>query len=248
MSDLGFLERLLDGAAVEWKTIADVFHIKNGYTLSRSKSEILENGAVPWFRMDDIRANGQILDHSLLQVSESALKGRKLFPANSMIFATSATIGDHALITVPYLANLTFTNLTLKEEFADRFIDKFLFYYGFRLAAWCQRNTTKSSFASVDMDGFRKFQVPIPCPEDPEKSLAIQAEIVRILDAFTELAAELTAELKIRNKQYSHYREQLFKFEGKKVDHLPMGDERVGKFRRGGGLQKKDFLITTLHQ
>ncbi|MCY4461655.1 MAG: restriction endonuclease subunit S [Albidovulum sp.] len=242
MSDLGFLERLLDGAAVEWKTIADVFHIRNGYTLSRSKNEIWENGAVPWIRMDDIRANGQILDHSLLQVSESAVKGRKLFPANSMIFATSATIGDHALITVPYLANQRFTNLTLKEEFANRFIDKFLFYYGFRLAAWCQRNTTKSSFASVDMDGFRKFQVPIPCPEDPEKSLAIQAEIVRILDAFTELAAELTTELKIRKKQYNHYREQLLNFEGKKVDHLPMGDERVGKFRRGGGLQKKDFV------
>ncbi|HAC26519.1 MAG TPA: restriction endonuclease subunit S, partial [Marinobacter hydrocarbonoclasticus] len=38
------------------------------------------------------------------------------------------------------------------------------------------------------------FQIPIPCPENPKKSLEIQAEIVRILDAFTSLTAELTAE------------------------------------------------------
>ena len=44
-----------------------------------------------------------------------------------------------------------------------------------------------SSFASVDMDGFRKFQIPIPCPNEPSSSLKIQNEIVRILDAFTAL-------------------------------------------------------------
>ena len=135
MSDLGFMERLLDGATVEWNALADIFYMKNGYTPSRSKKEFWENGTVPWFRMDDIRANGQVLDQSLLKVSESAVKGGKLFPANSMIFATSATIGEHALIKVPYLANQRFTNLTLKDEFAHRFINKFLFYYGFKLAA-----------------------------------------------------------------------------------------------------------------
>lgn len=226
MSDLGFMERLLDGATVEWNALADIFYMKNGYTPSRSKKEFWENGTVPWFRMDDIRANGQVLDQSLLKVSESAVKGGKLFPANSMIFATSATIGEHALIKVPYLANQRFTNLTLKDEFAHRFINKFLFYYGFKLAAWCQRNTTKSSFASVDMDGFRKFQVPIPCPDNPEKSLAIQAEIVRVLDAFTELTAELTA----RRKQYKHYRELLLNFETS-VRWMTLGD--IGSFTYG---------------
>jgi type I restriction enzyme S subunit len=28
-----------------------------------------------------------------------------------------------------------------------------------------------SSFASVDMAGFRKFKIPIPCPNNPEKSI-----------------------------------------------------------------------------
>ena len=33
-------------------------------------------------------------------------------------------------------------------------------------------------------------------------------------------------------------------YEGKAVEHLPMGNERVGTFTRGGGLQKKDFADT----
>ena len=224
MSNLSYLEKLLDGVEVEWKKLADVFQLKNGYTPSKSKKEFWENGTVPWFRMDDIRENGQILDGSLQKVSESAIKGGKLFPENSIIIATSATIGEHALIRVPFLANQRFTNLSLKPDYKDTFNNKFIFYYCFILADWCKKNTTMSSFASVDMDGFKKFPFPIPCPNNPEKSLAIQAEIVRILDAFTAMTAELTAELNMRKKQYNYYRDQLLSFEEDEVEWKTLGD------------------------
>jgi hypothetical protein len=61
-----------------------------------------------------------------------------------------------------------------------------------------------------------KLNIPIPCPNNPKKSLEIQNKIVRILDNFTELTGELTgeltAELIARKKQYTFYREQLFSF------------------------------------
>ena len=73
-----------------------------------------------------------------------------------------------------------------------------------------------------------RFQIPIPCPENPKKSLEIQAEIVRILDAFTELTAELTAELTTeltaRKKQYNYYRDQLLSFEDGDVEWKTLGD------------------------
>ena len=50
--------------------------------------------------------------------------------------------------------------------------------------------------------------VPIPVPPLP-----VQSEIVRILDAFTALTAELTAELTARRKQYEYYRDRLLKFD-----------------------------------
>ena len=171
MSSLDFMEKLLDGAGVEWKSVSEIFHLKNGYTPSKSSNEYWADGTIHWFRMDDIRENGQILGGSLQKISASAVKGGKLFPANSLLISTSATIGEHALVTVPHLANQRFTCLSLRQTFIDNFDIKFLFYYCFLLADWCKKNTTMSSFASVDMDGFRKFPIPIPCPENPKKSL-----------------------------------------------------------------------------
>ena len=197
-----FLEKLLDGAEVEWKTLDEIFYLKNGYTPSKGVKEYWENGSIPWFRMEDIRENGRILNAALQKVSESAVKGGKLFSANSIIIATSATIGEHALITIPFLANQRFTVLSLKPEYIDKFNIYFLYHYCFTLDDWCQKNTTMSSFASVDMNGFRRFPIPIP-------PLSVQTETVRILDALTALTSELTSELTLRQKQYEYYREKL---------------------------------------
>ena len=51
-----------------------------------------------------------------------------------------------------------------------------------------------------------KISVPVP-------PLPVQKEIVRILDAFTELEVELEAELEARRKQYEYYRNELLTFD-----------------------------------
>lgn len=236
MSDLNYMDALLDGVEVEWKEISETFHLKKGYTPSKSKTEFWENGDIPWFRMDDIRENGQILDDSLQKVSITAIKEGNLFPANSIIISTSATIGEHALVTVPFLANQRFTNLSLKPAYTDRFEIKFIFYYCFLLADWCKDNTTMSSFASVDMNGFRKFQIPIP-------PLNVQAKIVQILDTFTELTAELIAELVARQQQYVYYRDQLLTFEEEDIEWQNLGE--LATLRRGR-VMSKGYLIDNI--
>lgn len=190
---------------VEFIPLADAFYTKNGYTPSKSHRENWENGTVPWIRMDDLRLNGNILSESLQQVNEVAVKGGKLFPKNSIIVATSATIGEHALITVPFLCNQRFTAVWPREEYLERFNMEFLNYYFYKLDEWCKSNTTVSSFASVDMVGFKRWKVPlIP--------ICIQNEIVRLLDKFTQLEAELEAELEARRRQYEYYRDALLTF------------------------------------
>jgi type I restriction enzyme S subunit len=139
-----------------------LFTTRNGYTPAKSVAANWTDGTIPWFRMEDIRENGQVLGDSIQHIAESAVKGGKLFPANSIIVATSATIGEHALITVPHLSNQRFTSLSLRPEYADKFEIKFIYYYCFVLDEWCKNNTTVSSFASVDMAGFKKFKIPGP--------------------------------------------------------------------------------------
>ena len=92
-----------------------------------------------------------------------------------------------------------------KFEFYRTTVIKFIFYYCFLLDEWCKKNTTVGNFPGVDMNGFKKFRIPIP-------PLQTQEEIVRILDTFTELTAELTAELAAREKQYEYYRNKLLTF------------------------------------
>lgn len=203
---------------VEYIELKELFNTRNGYTPSKSKSEYWANGDVPWFRMEDIRENGNILSDSIQHVNRLAVKG-DLFPADSIIIATSATIGEHALITVPSLANQRFTYLMLKAEYKKRFYPKFLFYYCYKLDVYCLQNLNQSSFASVDMKKFVRFKFPIP-------HLEVQREIVRILDNYTELTAELTveltAELTARRKQYEYYRNKLLTYDVKAA-MMPLG-------------------------
>ncbi len=186
---------------VEYRELQEIFITRNGYTPSTTNKAYWTNGTIPWFRMEDIRTNGNILFKSMQLVTKEAVKGGKLFPANSILVATSATIGEHALITVPHLSNQRFTSLSLKPDFAKQLDMRFVYYYCFVLDGWCLTNTTTSSFASVNMKGFKSFKFPVP-------PLPVQQEIVDILDKFTELTAELTA----RKKQYNYYRDLLLNF------------------------------------
>ena len=128
MSKLDQFIKELCPDGVEFRSLSDIFDTRNGYTPSKKDSTYWENGTVPWFRMEDIRENGQILSDSIQHVSTKAVKG-ELFPENSIIVATSATIGEHALIKVKSLANQRFTYLMLKSEWKKQFDIKFLFYY-----------------------------------------------------------------------------------------------------------------------
>ncbi|GAA9160755.1 restriction endonuclease subunit S [Helicobacter pylori] len=209
------IERLLQTLApkgVEFKTLEQVFEIKNGYTPSKNNPEFWEKGTIPWFRMEDIRENGRILKDSIQHITPKALKGKKLFPKNSIIISTTATIGEHALLIVDSLANQRFTFLSKKANCGIALDMKFFFYQCFLLGEWCKKNTNVSGFASVDMTAFKKYKFPIP-------PLEIQQEIVKILDAFTELNTELNTELKARKKQYEYYQNMLLDFKGINQNH-----------------------------
>ena len=54
--------------------------------------------------------------------------------------------------------------------------------------------------------------------------LEVQREIVRVLDNFTFLSAELSAELSARRKQYEYYKDSLLPFEDSSVEWKPLGD------------------------
>ena len=212
-----YLDRLLDeknleamdGKPVETKKLDEVFNLKNGYTPSKNNAEYWKNGDVNWFRMDDIRTNGRILSDSIQKVSMDGIKGGKLFEADSLIVSTSATIGEHALITVPFMCNQRFACLTRKPDYKPLLDMKFMFYYASKLDKYCLKNINQGGFASVSMPAFKEFPITLP-------SLATQERVVDILDRFDALTTSLTdgipAEIAMRREQYEYYRARLLDF------------------------------------
>lgn len=231
MKNLETLIQELCPDGVEFRTMEEVFEIRNGYTPSKNNPDFWEGGTIPWFRMEDIRQNGRILSDAIQHITPAAIKGKGLFPANSIIIATTATIGEHALVIADSLANQRFTNLAVRKSLSACLLPKFVFYYMFVIDEWCKKNVNAGNFASVDMKRFKKLEFPLP-------PIEVQTEIVRILDKFTSLEAELDC----RKRQYEYYRDKLLSFDnvgGQEVEWKKMGE--VGTFIRGNGLQKKDF-------
>lgn len=77
-------------------------------------------------------------------------------------------------------------------------------------------------------------QIEIPLPP-----IEVQTEIVRILDKFISLEAELEAELDCRKRQYEYYRDKLLSFEnveGQEVEWKKLNDIVI--FKNGKGHEK----------
>ena len=68
-----------------------------------------------------------------------------------------------------------------------------------------QNYSTKGGVPRIVLKNFRRVEIPVP-------PLEVQREIVRILDKFTQLKAELSAELSARRVQYEYYRNELLTF------------------------------------
>ena len=197
---------------VEWKTLGEVFEMRNGYTPSKSHPDFWEGGSIPWFRMEDIRTNGRRLSDSILHITDKGIKGKGLFEKGTFILATTATIGEHALLIVDSLANQQFTNLKIRKSLTSSLSVDFVFYYMFVVDEFCKKHTNKSGFESVDMRELNKMPFPIP-------PLSVQRRIVSILDRFeslvNDISSGLPAEIAARHQQYEYYRDQLLTFKRK---------------------------------
>ncbi len=113
---------------------------------------------------------------------------------------------------------------------------KYLYYL---LAKEHLENLNKAGgVPSLTQSILNKIILPIP-------PLEVQNEIVRILDHFTDLAAEMQAELQARKEQYEYYRNQLLTFDKigggtQSVTWMKMSE--IGTFIRGKRFVRTDIV------
>ena len=222
MSHLSYLEKLLDGVDVEWTTLGNEYAVEIANSGRKPvKATLRVAGQTPYYGANNIQdyVEGYTHDGEFVLIAED---GSASLENYSIQYARGR-----------FWANNHVHVVSGKEGLNTRFLYHYLHIVNFIpfLSGGGRAKLTKGKLVDIPL--------PIPCPDNPEKSLAIQAEIVRILDAFTAMTAELTAELNMRKKQYNYYRDQLLSFEEGDVEWKALGE--VFNIFAGGDKPKDAF-------
>lgn len=228
-----FIERLLDGVEVEWKPLGEVTKYEQPTTYLVKSANYDNAFTIP------VLTAGKTFILGYTNETTGIYKASK----SPVIIFDDFTTANKWVNFDFKVKSSAMKMVTSKDE--SKVLLRYIYHW---------LNTLPSEFTESDhkrqwISNFCYKKIPIPCPNNTKRSLAIQHRIVDILDKFTELEAELEAELEGRKRQYEYYRNQLLSIEvlnkGKqKTDKIPirtMGE--VGEFIRGKRFVKTD--ITT---
>lgn len=230
MSGVDFLENLLDGVAVEWRPLGEVAEIYGGLT-GKNKSDF-DDGNAKYITYKNIFSNLAVDFDSIESVKVSDSENQHSVKYGDVLFTGSSETAEEVGMSSAVTANFDCPVYLNSFSFGIRFkakicitpqFAKHLFRCDF-MRTEIQKTASGVTRFNISKERFRRIEIPILCPDDAEKSLEIQAEIVRILDAFTELTAELTTELTVRKEQFNYYRDQLFSFEEAEAEWKTLGD------------------------
>lgn len=172
--------------------IDSIFELRNGYTPSKSIKEYWENGTIPWYRMEDIRAKGNILSEAFQYITPLAIKGSGLFKPYSIILATTATIGVHAMVIADSLANQRFTNFSIRKSLFNKYMPEFVNYAFYKIDRWSEKNTNSGGLLSVDVKSLLKEPFYTPYYKEQQKI----ASYFQSLDSLIQSTSKKLASLK----------------------------------------------------
>lgn len=188
MSQINELIAKLCPNGVEWKTLGEVCDVFTG-------------GEAPGDSIKEKKPRGQYIYPIYSNgVGENALWGfAKSYRIDKMsvTFSSIGTIGYPTLREAKFIPIIRLKVIIPKE---DSILSVRFLKYALDVIQFGQN---KSSVPNINANMIKSLQIPLP-------PLEIQNRIVEILDHFTNLTANLTAELNLRRKQFEHYLDVFF--------------------------------------
>lgn len=188
-----FLEKLLDGEEVEWERLG----------AGKNSVSILSRGRV-MSRAYLAKNAGEYPVYSSQTINSGEIGKIKTFDFDGEA-VTWTTDGANAGTVFYRNGKFSITNVCgiIKINNTKKLNYKYLYY-------WLSIEARKHVYFGMGnpklmSNQMAKILIPIP-------PLHVQSKIVQILDNFTELTAELTAELSLRKKQYNYYLNKLLNF------------------------------------
>lgn len=245
------IDDLLKDIEFEWLSLGEIATFRRGsFPQPYGNSEWYDGeGAMPFVQVVDVGTDLQLVKDTKKKISKLAQPKSVFVPKGTVIVTLQGSIGRVAITQYDSYVDRT---LAIFERFEIEFNKKYFAYQLEEIFKKEKETARGNIIKTITKEDFKSFPIPIPCPDNPKKSLEIQNEIVRILDSLTEivneLKAELTAELTARKNQFSFYREQLFHFEESEIKSEVLGE--IGEFQRGKRFVKTDLIlegVPTIH-
>ena len=245
MSKLQELIQKLCPDGVEWKKYYDVCDLIRGITYNKSQEAKTETeDAYKVLRANNITLylNALNFDDVKLVSKDVVVKPEQHLYAGDILMCAGSGSKEHVGKVAYIFQNMDYTFggfmavVRCKKAVLPRYMFHILASHYFTSHLETQINS--STINNINRQVMQSFEIPVP-------PIEVQEEIVRILDNFTNLAAELQAELQARQEQYEYYRNKLLTFNnvdrGGYASVTWMKMSEIGTFIRGNGLQKKDF-------
>ena len=232
-----FIERLLDGAEVEWRPLGEVADIYGGLT-GKSKSDF-EHGNALFVSYKNIYNNYEVNSQELSKVKVSETEQQHKIEYGDILFTGSSETAEEVAYSsavtthfneAVYLNSFSFgvrfhKDIELIPEFS-----KHLFRGSYMRKQLAKTASGVTRF-NVSKTRFKKILIPIP-------PLSVQRKLVEVLDKFTELDC--------RKRQYEYYRNKLLAFDmlntPEKLNNLTVKTlEEVAEIKRGCRLVRKEL-------
>ena len=204
MKNLETLIQELCPDGVEFVKLGEVCELRAGWGFP-TKEQGLKEGKYPFYKVADMNNSTMFMSSANNYISEETSRKLRCKPApkGTIIFpkigATMATNKKRILTQEACYDN------NVMGLIAHSINAKFLYY----LLSQVELLSFTNGFGAVpslDRKKIENYEIPLP-------PIEVQTEIVRILDKFTSLEAELEAELDCRKRQYEYYRDKLLSFD-----------------------------------
>jgi len=197
-----------EGNEVEWKTLGEVGEIRMCKRILKEQTS--DYGEVPFYKIGTF---GKEADAYISKELFNEYRSKYNYPnVGDILISASGTIG-RTVIFDGKEAYFQDSNIVWIENDQKKVLNKYLFYC-YQIAKW--NISEGGTIQRLYNENLRKTLIPIPYPNNPEKSLEEQQRIVTILDKFDTLVNSISEglpkEIALRRKQYEYYREKLLSF------------------------------------
>lgn len=183
--------------------------VVSGATPSSGVAEFWENGTIPWMSSGEVNKGTVFATDKLITPAALAATSTKMVPSGAVVIALAGqgrTRGTVARTRIDLCTNQSLAAIVVAPTMASDFLYHYLRTQYQQLR---ELSSGDGSRGGLNLQMIRSYKVPVP-------PIEIQLEIVRVLDRFTtleaELEASLEAEIAARRRQWGYYRDRLLSF------------------------------------